>query len=64
MASSMLQGRALDWYELLIAELDESTLSWTQFWERFEFKFIPESKKALLVRRFLELKQGKSSVSN
>ena len=25
--SSLLQERALDWYELLIAEIDESTLS-------------------------------------
>ena len=61
--SSLLQERALDWYELLVAEIDESTLSWTQFRERFELKFVPESEKVLLTRRFLELKQGKSSVS-
>ena len=61
--SSLLQERALDWYELLVAEIDESALSWTLFRERFELKFVPESEKALLSRRFLELKQGKSSVS-
>ena len=54
--SSLLQERALDWYELLIAEIDESALSWTRFRERFELKFVPESEKALLARRFLELK--------
>ena len=27
--SSLLQERALDWYKLLVAELDESVLSWT-----------------------------------
>ena len=63
-ASSMLQERALDWYELFTAELDESTLTWTQFRERFELKFVPESEKASLARRFLELKKGKSSVSD
>lgn len=61
--SNLLQECALDWYELLVAEIDESTLSWTQFRGRFELKFVPESEKVLLTRRFLELKQGKSSVS-
>jgi len=61
--SNMLQDHALDCYELLIAEVEESSLSWTQFQERFELKFIPESKKAFLSTRFLELKQGKSIVS-
>ena len=63
-ASSMLQERALDWYELFIAKVDESSLSWIQLKERFELKFVHESEKANLARSFLELKQGKSSVSD
>ena len=63
-ASSQLLSRALDWYELLIAEVDETTLTWAQFRQRFELKFIPESEKNSLARRFLDLKQGKSSVSD
>lgn len=56
LASSMLQERSLDWYELLITELDESTLIWIQFREWFELKFIPKSKKALLAHHFHELR--------
>ena len=54
----------LDWYELFISEVYESALSWVQFKERLELKFIPESEKANLARSFLELKQGKSYVSD
>lgn len=66
MASSMLQERALDWYEPLILEIIEADLTWKQFQERFELKFMPEAEKVTLARRFIDLVhhlvQGESSV--
>lgn len=59
MASSTLQECALDWYELFVVEIDESTLECKQFKERFELKFILESKKEILARCFVDLKQRK-----
>ena len=47
-ASSMLQERALDWYELLISEIIEADLTWEKFRERFELKFMPEAEKVTL----------------
>ena len=44
-ASSMLRERALDWYELLISEINEADLTWEKFRERFELKFVPEAEK-------------------
>ena len=60
-ASSMLQERQLDWYELLISEINEADLTWEKFRERFELKFVPEAEKVTLARRFIDLVQGKSS---
>ena len=64
MASSMLQEIALDWYELLISEIIEADLTWEQFRERFELKFVPEAEKVTLARRFIDLVQGESSVTD
>ena len=44
-ASSMLQERALDWYELLISETSEVDLTWKQFQERFESSSCPKPRK-------------------
>ena len=62
-ASSMLQERALDWYELLISETPEADITWKQFQERFESKFVPEAEKVTLARSFIDLVQGESSVA-
>ena len=63
-ASSMLQERALDWYELLISEMNEMDLTWDKFREWFELKFMPEEEKVTLARRFIDLVQGESSVAD
>src|SRR5574338_648092 len=63
-ASSMLQERALDWYELLISEINEADLIWEQFWERFELKFVLEAEKVTLARRFIDLVQGESTMTD
>ena len=63
-ASSMLQERALDWYELLISKINEADLTWEQFQERFELKFVPEAEKVTLARRFIDLVQGESSMAD
>ena len=63
-ASNMLQERALDWYELLISEINEADLTWEQFQGRFELKFVPEAGKVTLARRFIDLVQGQSSVTD
>ena len=63
-ASSMLQERALDWYELLISEIVEADLTWEQFRERFELKFVPKAVKVTLAPRFIDLVQGESSVTD
>jgi len=62
-ASSMLEERARDWYDLLASEIDENNFTWEQFKERFESKFIPETAKLSLARRFMDLVQGGSSVA-
>src|SRR5574338_803815 len=63
-ASSMLQEKALDWYELLISEIIEADLTWEQFRERFELKFVPKAEKVPLARRFIDLVQSESSVTD
>ena len=63
-ASSMLQERALDWYELLISEIVEADLTWEQFRGRFELKFVPEAEKVTLARRYIDLVQGESSMTD
>ena len=60
----MLQERALDWYELLISEINEADLTWEKFRERFELKFVPETEKVTLACRFIDLVQGESSVTD
>ena len=53
----MLQERALDWYELLIFEINEADLTWEKFQECFKLKFVPEAEKVTLARRFIDLVQ-------
>src|SRR5574338_1664981 len=60
----MLQERALNWYELLISEINEADLTWEQFRKRFELKFVPEAEKVTLARRFIDLVQGESSMTD
>ena len=59
-ASSQLQERALDWYDLLSAEINEAGLVWDQFRARFELKFLPEAEKTALAWKFIDLRQGSS----
>ena len=54
-ASSILQERALDWYKLLISEINEVDLTWEKFREHFELKFVPEAEKVTLACRFIDL---------
>ena len=47
----------------MIAEIDEVGLAWDQLRARFELKFLPEAEKATLAHKFIDLKQGNSSVA-
>ena len=57
-ASSHLQERASDWYELLTIEITEEILTWDQFRKRFERKFLPDAKKATMYKQFIDLEQN------
>ena len=61
-ASSFLQDGASDWFDVVSAEIGEEELTWERFRERFELRFIPEAEKAILARRFIELKQRDMTV--
>ncbi|MDQ4223269.1 hypothetical protein RBK84_02655, partial [Pseudomonas aeruginosa] len=54
-ASTMLEERARDWYDLFTSEVAEDAITWEQFKDRFESKFVPETSKLSLARRFLDL---------
>ena len=62
--SSMLQEGALDWYELLISEINEADLTWEKFRKSFKLKFVPEAEKVTLARRFIDLVQGEASATD
>ena len=45
-ASRQLRGAALDWWEVIIAGRPEGEVTWNQFKEMLEGRFVPASAKA------------------
>ena len=58
-ASRHLKGEALCWWEIVIEETDEEAITWEDFRQRFEAKFISESERGVQLEKFINLKQGK-----
>ena len=62
-ASRQLKGIALDWWEVIIAGRQEQEITWNQFKEMLEARFVPASTKASLLEEFIKLRQGSMSVT-
>lgn len=43
--------------------MDEATLTWEKFKQRFESKFLPKAEKAAMAQKFIDLKQGQMSIA-
>ena len=61
-ASRQLKGNAMDWWEVIIAGRQEQEITWDQFKEMLELRFIPASAKETLLEEFIKLRQGAMSV--
>ena len=62
-ASRRLKGAALDWWEVIIAGRAENEITWDQFKDMLEARFIPATAKASLLEEFIKLRQGTMSVT-
>ena len=62
-ASRQLRGAALDWWEVIIAGRIENEITWNQFKEMLEARFVPASAKATLLEEFIKLRKGTMSVT-
>ena len=60
-ASRHLEGEALSWWEIVVEEVDEETITWEDFRRRFESQFISETEKGEQLEKFIQLKQGNST---
>ena len=47
------------WWKIVIEETDEEAITWGDFRQRFEAKFISESERGVQLEKFINLKQGK-----
>ena len=62
-ASRQLKGVALSWWEVVIAGRIENEITWNQFKEMLEARFVPASAKTLLLEEFIRLRQGTFNVT-
>ena len=62
-ASRQLVGREMGWWNAIVATTPENAVTWEQFKERFEEKFIPSTQKVELFTKFAFLKQGDKTVT-
>ena len=62
-ASRKLKGVALDWWEVVIVGRPENNITWNDFKDMLEARFIPASAKATLLEDFIRLRQGGMSVN-
>ena len=62
-ASRQLKGAALDWWEVIVAGRPENEITWNEFKEMIETRFIPVSAKSFLLEEFIRLRQGAMSVT-
>jgi len=53
-----LRGEALEWWTLILGENIEETLSWNNFKERFEFRFLSQVELEVQLEKFMQLRQG------
>ena len=62
-ASRQLKGVALSWWEVIIAGRNENEITWNQFKEMLEARFVPASAKTILLEEFIKLRQGTLNVT-
>ena len=62
-ASRQLKGAALSWWEAVIAGRNEQEITWNQFKEILEARYVPASAKTILLEEFIKLRQGTMSVT-
>ena len=48
----------MNWWEIVIEEVDERTITWDDFKRRFEIQFVSEAEKGEQLQKFISLKQG------
>ena len=49
-ASNFLREGPMDWFEIMAHEVVKEDMTWDNFKERFELKFVPEAQKAILAQ--------------
>lgn len=52
---------ALSWWEIVVEDVDEDTITWEDFRRRFEFQFISKMEKGEQLEKFIHLKQSDSA---
>src|SRR5574338_1378114 len=62
-ASRRLKGATLDWWEVIITGRPENEITWDQFKDMLEARFVPATAKATLLEEFIRLRQGSMSVT-
>ena len=62
-ASRQLKGVALSWWEVIITGRNEDEITWNQFKEMLEARFVPASAKTTLLEEFIKLRQGTLNVT-
>lgn len=51
----------MSWWEIVVEDVDEETITWEDFRRRFESQFISETEKGEQLEKFIQLKQGNST---
>jgi len=62
-AARNLQGAALTWWERVKIGNPGADLTWAEFKDRFETRFIPGAERAVMFKKFIELKKGNKTVA-
>ena len=63
MAAFQMEGEADHWWEMIKSTRQVETLTWRQFEDLFMQKYFPNSLRQEMIQEFLQLKQGKMSVT-
>ncbi|XP_028078909.1 uncharacterized protein LOC114280732 [Camellia sinensis] len=63
MAAFQMEGEADHWWEMIRSTRQVDTLTWRQFEDLFMEKYFPNSLRQEMIQEFLQLKQGKMSVT-
>lgn len=62
MTACHLKEEALDWWTIVIEENAEEEITWAEFSARFESRFISKAKVSLWLEKFIQLRQGDSTL--